>query len=445
MKYFILTLCIFVGIVTGAIAQPARHVILISIDGMRPEFYLDARWPAPNLQQLMKDGAYALHMKSVFPSFTYPSHSSMVTGAYPATHGVCYNAPFEPLGSSGRWNWEVSNIKARTIWEATKQAGLSSAIVEWPVSVGAPVDWCIPEIWSVKDPEDRITEARKYSTPGLVEEIERETTGPLSKDNMNEEYLSLDETAGRMAVHIIRKYKPRLLALHFACVDGAEHDEGREGPKVRLALASADRAIGDVLEAIERAGLKDSTAILIVGDHGFMDIHSFLKPNIWLAERGLLHKGNDWRVKFQPAGGSAFLYLQHPEDKAALDQVRTLLNQLPDSYRRLFRIIEKPELQQMGADRNAVMALAALPGIIFGGGMDGTVMGPVDGGHHGYDPSLPEMYTGFIASGAGIAKGIVIPEMSVVDIAPTVAALLGIDFTAPDGILMPGLIKVKKP
>ena len=440
-KNLILTLCglLFAG--TLVMGQPTRHVVLISIDGMRPDFYLDPRWPAPNLQQLMKEGAYAFHMKSVFPSFTYPSHSSMVTGVYPATHEVCYNAPFAPLGSDGRWNWETANIKARTIWDAAKEAGLTSAIIQWPVSVGAPVTWNIPEIWPEKDGEDRITEVRKHSTPGLVEEIEQNATGLLTKDNMNEEYLSFDENSGRMAAYIIKKYKPNLLAVHFAAVDGQEHEEGREGPKVRLAVAATDRAIGEVLEAIERAGLKDSTAVIIVGDHGFSDMHAYIKPNILLAQKGLLHKGADWGMMFQPAGGSAFLYLQHPEDTSALGQVRGLLNSLPDSVRNKFRIVEKPELVRMGADKKAVMALASVPGIIFSGSSEGSVTGGIKGGgHHGFDPSLPEMYTGFIAGGEGIHKGMVIPELTVVDIAPLVMGLLGVEFHAKDGVLISGLI-----
>ena len=422
-------------------AQPSRHVIVISIDGLRPEMYLDPSRPTPNLQQLMKEGSYALKMKSVFPSYTYPAHASMLTGAFPATHQVCYNAPFEPVGSSGRWNWEASLIKARTIWDAAKDAGLSTASVNWPVSLGAPVTWIIPEVWPIKDGEDRISEARKFSTPGLVEEIEKGETGPLTKENMNEEWPSMDENSGRMAAYIFRTYKPRLLTLHYAGVDGREHDEGREGPKVPLALEAVDRSIGYLLETVERAGLKDSTTILIVGDHGHMNFHSVLRPNIWLAKQGLLHSGAQWRVKFQPAGGSAFLYLQNPGDTAALGQVKRLLQQAPASYRRLFRVIDKDELIKMGADRNAVLALAAEPGIVFGGASEGELLVGATGGHHGYDPNFPEMFTGFIAAGSGINKGLVIPELCVVDMAPLLAKLLGIEFQAPDGVLVAGLIK----
>jgi len=439
-----LCLCLIISSPIAANAQAVKHVILISIDGLRPEMYLNQSWTSPNLRKLMQQGSYANHMKSVFPSFTYPSHTSMVTGAYPATHQVDYNVPFYPTGGGdGSWNWSVKNIKGRTIWDATKDAGMKTAIVEWPVSVDAPVTWNIPEIWPVKDGEDRITESRKYSTPGLIDDIEENSTGPLTKQNMNEGNPAFDRNAGKMAAYIITKYKPNLLALHFARVDGEEHAEGPDGPNVRQALAVADSAIGDVIDAVNKAGISKNTTIIIVGDHGFSAIHEAVSPNIWLSDAGIWHQGPNYGAVFAPAGGSAFLYLQNPADTALLGKIKSLLSNLPDEYKGMFRIIEKPELTKMGADKNAVLALAAVPGIIFSGSTLGDITFTVKGGHHGYDPNLPEMYTGFIATGSGIQKGTVIPEMTVTDIAPIIMQLLKVPFNAPDGHVPANLLLSK--
>src|SRR5205814_5288328 len=156
--------------------------------------------------------------------------------------------------------------------------------VEWPVSVSDDITYNIAEIWDTKNHEDRITEVRKYATKGLIEEIEQNATGKLSGENMNEEYLLLDENAGRMAAYIFKKYKPNLLCVHFAEVDGMQHAFGRDGDSVRLAVATADRAIGNILEAIERSGMKDSTTVIIVGDHGFSDMKQVLRPNVWIKD-----------------------------------------------------------------------------------------------------------------------------------------------------------------
>ena len=133
--------------------------------------YRDKDWPSPNLQWLMKRGVYADHMKSVFPAYTYPAHVAMLSGAYPARSGVYFN---QPKNSRGEWGWFTKDIKVPTLWQFFKQHGLQTAAVEWPVSVDSGITWNIPEIWDNNHPEDRITESRHYSTPGLIEETHPE-------------------------------------------------------------------------------------------------------------------------------------------------------------------------------------------------------------------------------------------------------------------------------
>src|SRR5437762_1509522 len=98
-KVLFVVLLLMAGINSSA---QVRHVILISIDGMHPDMYLDKSWPAPNIQALAKKGTYADHMLSVFPSYTYPSHTAMLTGALPARSGIYFN---QPKNSNGDWNW----------------------------------------------------------------------------------------------------------------------------------------------------------------------------------------------------------------------------------------------------------------------------------------------------------------------------------------------------
>lgn len=227
-------------------------------------------------------------------------------------------------------------------------------------------------------------------------------------------------------------------------------------------------AIGLILEAIARSGMQDSTVVIVVGDHGFSDIHEAFRPNMLIQGIG---------AKFLAAGGSAFLYptpivdVRPPDDIIRLDKhrqkrleemagrVTAILNMLPEVKRKLFRILDRKELDELGADSAAILGLAATPGLVFSGAakadttinngpgtaiqqnpLEGVFI-PVHGGHHGYDPNLPEMYTGFIAAGAGIAKGGRITELCETDVSPLVYALLGIDFKTPDGKLIPGILQ----
>jgi len=425
-------------------AQPAKHVILITIDGMRPEFYEDPGWPTPNLQHLMQEGAYAVRVRSVFPTVTLPNHTAMITGALPARSGVYYNVPFNPLSSAMAWNFFANIIRVPTLFDAVHATGKVTAAIDWPVTVGmASIDYNFPDYWGFSDSTDNIALVKQGVHPsGLWEELEANVLGKVPSEEINSDhFLRTDENAGRIAAYLIQKYKPVFTAFHITETDHAQHDHGREGYEVRAAVAAADRAVGDVLEAVERAGIKDSTTILICGDHGFTDIHSVLLPNVWLAQNGLFQKGPHWRAKFQSASGSAFLYLEDRKDVKTAAAVRQMLTELPEKYRHLFRVLERPELDRLGVDSAVVLALAPTLGIAIGNSGEGEVLRAAHGGTHGFMNDEPQMMTGFIAYGAGIAKGTVIGEMGTQDVAPIIAKLLGLDFKCPDGVLYPGILK----
>ncbi len=444
MKRQALIFSLFAVLLFGNVfAQKVKYVVLISVDGMRPEFYKDSSWPAPNMQQIKKEGLYADHVKPVFPSVTLPNHTSMITGALPARHGIYYNAPFEPEGPTGRWYWETSLIRVPTLWDACRKAGLRTAAVDWPVNVGGPIDYNFPCIWDIDSTKDNIKVLKKFTTPpGLWDELEKNATGKMLSADIDGTTFRSDENKARIAAYIIRTYKPSFIAIHFASTDEMQHEYGREGVEVRKAVATVDRAIGNVLEAIKEAGIKDSTAILIIGDHGFADIHSTLYPNAWLKKSNLLGSGKNWRVKFQSGSGSAFLHLQDKNDTATLAAVKKMLEDLPPAEKKLFRIFNKQALEKIGADPTAELAISPILGIAIGGAVKDTVLLPsLQKGTHGYYPDAPELMTGFIAIGAGLHAGTVIHEMGTQDVAPIIAALLGLPFKSPDGVLHPGIIK----
>src|SRR3954469_11939696 len=128
-------------------APRAEHVIMVSIDALRPEFYCDESWPAPTLQQLAFEGVTADAVRTVFPALTYPAHTTLVTGALPASHGIFHNRPFVAEGRSEAWAWEASRIRVPTLRDAVRAAGGTTASVGWPVTVGAPIDWNVPDVW----------------------------------------------------------------------------------------------------------------------------------------------------------------------------------------------------------------------------------------------------------------------------------------------------------
>lgn len=438
------TLFLFVSLLAvNCWSQQAKYVILVTIDGFRPDFYLDASWGTPNLRRMKDSGVCARGVNCSFPSVTYPNHTTIITGLAPAKHGVYYNAPFEPRGASGQWYFTYDSIKVPTLFDAVRKAGRKSANVIWPVTVGAPIDYNVPDIWSPKLKNDRREITAASTTPGLWQELQEKATGTLEAAdfNMVKEELIMDENVARMGAYIIKTYKPAFTALHLACTDHYEHVQGRDGYLVRKAVAGADRALGTIMEAIERAGIKDSTAIIVTGDHGFVNVTSSFNPNVLLVQNGLIRdiKKDDWKAQFYSTGGSAFLHLKDRNDLQTLNQVRQLLNSLPAGQKKLFKIIERKQLDAIGADPNAALAITGLNNATIGNSATGAIVKPAKGGTHGYYPDFREIQTGFVAFGPGLAKGVTINEMNLTDIAPIIAQLLGLDFKVgkvPAGVII---------
>lgn len=420
--------------VTFCKAQPAKHVILITLDGSRPDFYLDTSWHAVNIRQLMKEGTHSNGVNSVFPTMTYPAHTTIITGVQPVKHGVYYNNVFEPTGSTGKIYWNDSSIKVPTIWKAAQEKGLKVASLYWPVSANAPVIFNIPDNGSLGE-----VNKQAFSRPaGITEELKMN----VFHDTGNLKY-AMDTNVAKMAAYIIKKAKPNLMTIHFFYIDHSEHVTGRDGEMVRTSVVNADKGVGMVVEALKEAGIWDQTVLIITGDHGFKNVSKSVNPNVWLAKAGLMTdaKTGDWKAQFYSVGGSTFLYLRDRKDTKTLARVRQILGALPDSTKQLFRIVDKKELSDIGGNPEVEFALTSLNGAGFGNASTGDAVKAGKGGAHGHFPDSQEIRTGFVARGPGIKKGGVIPLMNLRDIAPTIAKLLGFPFPSAAGKVPAGMLE----
>ncbi|UGU16456.1 ectonucleotide pyrophosphatase/phosphodiesterase [Sinomicrobium kalidii] len=440
MKHMIRILLLFLAIcsLTTGSAQEVKHVVLISIDGFRPEFYKEDYWPAANLKIMAEKGVYADEVRTIFPSVTYPSHTTLSTGVLPAEHGIYYNTEVGKDGKPDGWIYDHKKIRAKTIWQAAKEAGKTTASVSWPVTVNNPhIDYNIPEIWSFENPMDRRGATAKYANPrGLFEEAVAEATGKLDIDEYNLSSLRMDVNLGRIAGYIIEKYKPNLLTVHLPNTDGAQHREGRRGDLVKRAVAGADHSVGEIYNALEKAGILEHTAIIITGDHGFVTTHTSISPNLWLKENGL-----DDKAFFFSTGGSAFLHLKNGNDKTTVGKVRKMLEGLPLTQRSTFKVIEEKQIREMQGHPDVQLAISARRGFCFDNDTEGPLLKEKRGGKHGYYPDFHDIYTGFIGFGAGFEKEMNIPFMQLEDIPSIAALLLGIDFPRSGGMAYPGILK----
>lgn len=150
---------------------------MISVDGMRPDYITQADEhgaKVPNLRRFLKEGTYADGVVGVVPTVTYPSHTTLVTGVWPAKHGIFANTTFDPLRKNlDGWYWYTEDIRVPTLWDAAAAAGRTTASIQWPVTVGAHITWDIPEFWRASTPDDAKL-LRAVSTPGLLQEARKD-------------------------------------------------------------------------------------------------------------------------------------------------------------------------------------------------------------------------------------------------------------------------------
>src|ERR1017187_335849 len=147
-------------------------LLLISIDGLRPDYVLQADahgLKIPHLRRILREGAHASGARGVLPTVTYPSHTTIVTGDWPAKHGIYTNTTFDSLGKNfAAGYWDAEDIAVPTLWEAAAKAGLTVGSVSWPVSVGAKeIRYNVPEYWRAPQGADDPKEVRAGGTPAL--------------------------------------------------------------------------------------------------------------------------------------------------------------------------------------------------------------------------------------------------------------------------------------
>ncbi|MFD2035501.1 alkaline phosphatase family protein [Belliella marina] len=450
MKNPIIILLICLSIQHFANAQEIpeiKHVVLISIDGLRPEFYLDESWPAPNIQYMAKNGIAASGVDGVFPTATYTSHTSIISGKLPVNHGIYYNMDLDPETFRSQWFMEYKDVKTKTLWEKVREKGMTSAAFSWPVTAGAPIDYNIPEVWASEAPNDRTVAIRKWNNPSnLLEELEYNATGKLLAEDISLGFRVMDQNHSRMLGYVLRTYKPNLSTIHLVHTDGAQHKKGRESELIRQTLASVDQTVGHILESIERAGIADQTVVMVIGDHGFVDIHHAIQPNVLLSQLGLI--GDDierenWKAFFQSSSGSTFLHLKDKNDKALLGKIVSALEELPKEIRSGFEILDKQKLLEAGAHPDAVLALAAKEGYKFGTSWNEELFSASSGGVHGYFPDFKNIQTGMIIYGNqnhSLEKPV--DNVRLIDFAPIISELLKLDPEGFDGKI-PDSIKGK--
>ncbi|HTS26518.1 MAG TPA: ectonucleotide pyrophosphatase/phosphodiesterase [Bryobacteraceae bacterium] len=430
--------------VACAPAFAAGHaLLLISIDGLKPEYLLQADahgLKIPHLRRILNDGAHASGVRGVLPTVTYPSHTTIVTGVWPSKHGIYTNIVFDPLGLNFEgWYWYAEDIAVPTIWEGASNAGLTVGSVSWPASVGAKgIRYNVPEYWRAQKTPDDLKLMRAISTPGLVAEIAKDA-GPYNVDL--DDAIPGDLARTRYAAWILRHGKPQLMTVHLAALDHLQHASGPFSSESNATLEQIDRMVGQLEEAMR--GAWPDYAICIVSDHGFSGIDHSLNLMKAFADQGLVTLGKgpgfrgaplvvDWKAFPKVDGGSAAIMLKDPKDEATRTKVEHLLHELSaDRANGIAGILDRKAIASMGGDPHAAFWVDMQPGFSVVNTL-GPLVSAAKGGTHGNSPSHRALLSSFFIAGPDVERGLALGELDLRNIAPTVAAYLAFPFPSAE-------------
>ena len=433
--------CLIAGFVSLIASQTfAAPVLMISIDGLRPADILqaDARGlRIPTLRSLAQGGAYATAVRGVLPTLTYPSHTTLITGVWPAKHGIASNLTFDPyVKNQTGWYWYAEDIKVPTLWDAAHAAKLKVANVHWPVSVGAhAIDLNLPQLWRTGTEDDRKLN-RALATRGLTERLEA-ALGPYAQGI--DESVEGDEIRARFAEKLMADDAPGFATVYLTGLDHVQHESGPDTPEAHAALERIDAAVGRLVTAARKA--QPGLVVVIVSDHGFAPVAHDVNLIAPFVQAGLIHidlakrEITSWEAEPWFAGGSAEVKLAHPEDRALRARVEALLDKLkanPDLG--IDEVMSEDRIAKLGGAGDYQYLIAFKLGYEMGKDPLGPAVGPSPvKGMHGYAPNFPEMRATFLVNGPGLPVHGTLGEIDMRDIAPTVAGLLGAKLPAADG------------
>ncbi|MBM3876643.1 MAG: alkaline phosphatase family protein [Verrucomicrobia bacterium] len=419
-----------------------RLVVLISVDGLASYFHDDPKANLPALRKLASEGARAASMRVSLPTVTWPNHTTLVTGVPPGMHGVLNNSYWDrakniavPLIPDPLFNKEEI-VKVPTVYDVAKQAGLKTGAIIWPATRGAKtLDWTVPDCFS-----NSLWAA--HSTPSLLAEF-REAKIPYERQ---EEWckapgggIPRDRMYAQMTAHVITRHRPNLMLLHLVEVDHVNHQKGPRSPESYEAVAFADEMVKQVFDAAN-AAFPGRLTFIVTSDHGFMPYRQQIQANVLLKQLGLV-KLEGTRVASREAWAlGQFIYVLNSARRAEL--VQSLAAKLR-ATEGVESVIEEKDFAKHGLVTQD--ADPRMPNLVInpkeGYSTSDTTAGELivtpkteaTKGAHNHDPAHPLMRGSFVAWGAGIKRGATLTEINNLDVAPTIARLLGLEMKDVQG------------
>ncbi|RFF27439.1 MULTISPECIES: ectonucleotide pyrophosphatase/phosphodiesterase [unclassified Wenzhouxiangella] len=398
--FYLPAVLIFAALLSGCQADPAgpagdkpAPLLLISIDGFRHDYI--ERFDSPAIDRMIREGFYADSLHQAFPTKTFATHYTLVTGRHPGTHGVVANNMWDPkreasfsLGDREAVNDGFWYQGGEPIWVTAEQQGLTAATFFWPGS-------------EAMIQRTRPTHYRAYD--GRVPHAER-----------------IDQVLEWLAMP--EEERPDFLTLYFSRVDSRGHSDGPASTATLDAAARIDDELGRLFSELEARGQLDAINIILVSDHGMSEVSR--ERTVALDEHLDLSKVrvSDWGPAAQLWAGE----MSADEIVAALEDADHL-----SAWQRK----DIPERYHFGSHyRVPDVLVEADPGWLISSKPYMANPNPPKG-MHGWDPALAEMHGVFVARGPDFTPGSRAPTVRSVSVYPLMAHLLDLEPAENEGRL----------
>jgi predicted AlkP superfamily pyrophosphatase or phosphodiesterase len=366
--------------------QQKPYVILISIDAFRWD--LADKYQAKNLLKLRENGVQAAYLKPSYPSLTFPNHYSIITGLYPAHHGIVDNIFYDKSRdliyrkSDKKMSVDSSWYGGKPLWVLAEQQQLLSAIFYWPGS-----------------------------------EISMDGIRPTYFYNYNE-VIPIDKRVSIVNdwLKLPAERRPHFIALYFPQVDKAAHNYKVDSEETKAAVQLVDDAIGKLVAAANATGLPIN--FIVLSDHGMTTID---RENTITMPKAID------LTKFKVPPGNSLLHVYANEKSMILPTYKALKKEAVNYHVYLAKDIPKAWHYNKKEDYyNRVGDMILVPKLPNVFNINNV---KPDIGQHGFDPNIEDMHATFYAWGPQFKSNVQIEAFENVNIYPLIAKILGLTFT----------------
>jgi predicted AlkP superfamily pyrophosphatase or phosphodiesterase len=395
---------LLLGLGFATAAPPAKKLLAVSVDGLDERYLRDRDQLGlriPSIRRLLKQGRMAQGVVGVYPTVTWPSHTALITGVRPDQHGILGNRRERSQG--GDYYWTTDLLKARTLWQAAHDRGWTTAAVTWPVTVGAPITFNLPEYFQRRNGGGMDLESiAAKATLGLAEDI------AAAYPSFPQQWVD-DRTRTLAVLYLLQRKQPDLILVHLVDLDSEEHDQGPFGRNANAVLELTDELIGQM-----QAALPPDYNFALISDHGFERVDKIANLSVLLAENGIIGAIRSMGGIAATSDPKVAAFLRESAGKPETGIGREIPHQE--------LILYAPPLSGM------IAAFEPVEHVMFGAASKGPYFSPpTEKGNHGFWPLRRDYRSVFVTFGPGVKSGVE-PEIQMISIAGRLAALMGLQF-----------------